>query len=128
MNLKKYDINPDFFHLFQFENEKDELKHNTQMIMFRFLSEIEKLAESEGMNRKDLALAIGVSPSFLTQLYRGTKTLNLETIAKFEMYFKVNFMINAKPLEKKAKVRKVSITKISKSVHKPKQSGIKKVA
>jgi ribosome-binding protein aMBF1 (putative translation factor) len=128
MSFNKYEINPEFSHLFQFENEKDELKHNTKIIMFRFLIEIEKLAEAEGMNRKDLALAIGVSPSFMTQLYRGTKTLNLETIAKFEMYFKVNFMINAKPLEKKAKVRKVRITKISKSVHKPKRSGIKKVA
>jgi ribosome-binding protein aMBF1 (putative translation factor) len=128
MSFNKYEINPEFSHLFQFENEKDELKHNTKIIMFRFLIEIEKLAEAEGMNRKDLALAIGVSPSFLTQLYRGAKTLNLETIAKFENLFKVNFMITAKPFEKKAKVRKVSIIKNSKPNYKLKQSGIKKVA
>ena len=128
MSFKKHNINPEFSHLFQFENEKDELKHNTKMIMFRFLSKVEKLAEKKEMSKKDIAFAIGVSPSFLTQLYRGNKILNLETIAKFEKLFNVNFMIIAKPIEKKAKVRNVRITKNSKSGHEIKRSGIKKVA
>jgi len=78
-------------------SSKDELEHNTKMLMYRFLSEIERLAEEKNLNRKELAALIGTSASYITQLFRGTKILNLETIAKFQKVFDVTFKVEAIP-------------------------------
>ena len=47
------------------------------------------------MTRKELAQKIGTSASFLTQLYRGSKLLNLTTIAKLEKALGITFTIKA---------------------------------
>lgn len=82
-------------HLKERLNEAD-LKHDSQIIMFRFLSEIERLGEERKIkSRKELAEIIGISGSYLTQLFRGTKPLNIETIAKFQKAFNIKFEIKA---------------------------------
>ena len=63
--------------------------------MYRFLSEVERISEEEGLNRKELAALIGTSPSYLTQLFRGNKIINLQTIAKFQKVFDLTFEIKA---------------------------------
>lgn len=78
----------------QLSTEK-ETKHLAQMLMYRFLSEIEKLMEERNLSKKELAEAIGVSPSYVTQLYRGTKPLNIETLAKIELALDFRFEIKA---------------------------------
>jgi len=72
---------------------KEDLEHDTKMVMYRFLSEIEKLTEEKGINRKELAKLIGTSASYITQLYRGNRVLNLETIAKFQKVFNITFEV-----------------------------------
>lgn len=76
-------------------DSKDDLEHDTKMIMYRFLSEVERISEEEGLNRKELAALIGISPSYLTQLFRGNKIINLQTIAKFQKVFDLTFEIKA---------------------------------
>jgi transcriptional regulator with XRE-family HTH domain len=76
-------------------DSKDELEHESKMIMYRFLSEIERISEENGLNRKDLATLIGTSASFLTQLFRGNKLINLPTLAKFQKVFDFTFEIKA---------------------------------
>jgi len=76
-------------------DSKDELEHDSKMIMYRFLSEIERISEENGLNRKDLAALIGTSASFLTQLFRGNKLINLPTLAKFQKVFDFTFEIKA---------------------------------
>ena len=75
------------------KNQKGDINHETRMIMYRFLSEIEYVIEEKGLKRKDIAKMIGTSPSYITQLYRGTKILNLETIAKFQQALDAKFKI-----------------------------------
>jgi len=75
-------------------NEND-IKHDTLMLMYRFLSEIEKLSDEKNLSRKDLARSIGTSASYITQLFRGNKIINLETIAKFQKVFDIKFEIKA---------------------------------
>ena len=58
-------------------------------------SEIERLSEEKNLNRKELASAIGTSASYITQLFRGNKIINLETIAKSQKLFDVKFEIKA---------------------------------
>jgi len=80
------------------KNMAAEVKHLTQMLMYRFLSEIEKITDERSITRKDLANRIGVSASYLTQLYRGVKPLNIETLAKIEIV--LDFRFDVKAIEK----------------------------
>ena len=73
----------------------NEVKHLSQMLMYRFLSEIEKITDERKIVRKELAKQIGVSASYLTQLYRGVKPLNIETLAKIELVLDFRFDIKA---------------------------------
>ncbi len=68
------------------------------MLMYRFLSEIEKITDERSISRKELANKIGVSASYLTQLYRGIKPLNIETLAKIEIA--LDFRFDVKAIEK----------------------------
>jgi transcriptional regulator with XRE-family HTH domain len=91
------EIRKAFLDLLSFKSLEEEIKHNAQMIMYRFLSEIEILSEEKKMTKKQLAEKIGTSASYITQLYRGNKPLNIETIAKFQKVFDITFDIKAKP-------------------------------
>ncbi len=76
--------------------ERDEdLAHETRMIMFRMLSEIERIMELRNVNKKELAQEIGTSPSYITQLFRGSKTINISTIAKIQDALDFKFKFDA---------------------------------
>jgi transcriptional regulator with XRE-family HTH domain len=91
----KEEIQKAFYYAFSSYDSKEDLEHDTKMLMYRFLSEVERLSEEKGLNRKELASLIGTSASYITQLFRGTKMMNLETIAKFQKVLEVNFEIKA---------------------------------
>lgn len=65
--------------------EKAELE--TYLLAQSFLSEIEKLSIDKKVTRKQLAIAIGVSASYLSQLYNGNRLPNLNVIVKLGLYF-----------------------------------------
>ncbi len=89
----KYRIEKGFEHLFEFNTEKEEIEHLTNVLSMAFLSNIEELMERSNMSRKQLAEKVGTSASYITQLFRGDKLLNLEMIAKFQKVFDVSFEI-----------------------------------
>jgi transcriptional regulator with XRE-family HTH domain len=92
----KYNVSEEFADIFSFRNEEEELEHEAYMIMFRFLSELEKLSSGDRPLRKnELAKKLGVSPSYITQLYNGSKLINLNTLAKIETAFDITFKIKA---------------------------------
>jgi len=74
---------------------KYDLDYEKRMVMYRILSEVERVADEKKLNRKDLAALIGTSPSYITQLFRGTKIINIETIAKFQKALDITFEISA---------------------------------
>jgi hypothetical protein len=93
---EKYNIAPEFENLFAFKNKEEELEHEAKMIMFRFLSELEKLNSDKPIKKKELAKAISTSASFITQLYQGDKLVNLLTLAKIQEAYNITFEIKAK--------------------------------
>jgi transcriptional regulator with XRE-family HTH domain len=96
----KYVISKEFENLFSFQDEKEELDHEARMLMFRFLSEIEKNnIGSKILKNKDLAKKLGVSPSYITQLLRGDKLMNLTMLAKIQKVFDITFEIRARENE-----------------------------
>jgi transcriptional regulator with XRE-family HTH domain len=92
---------------------KEDLEYNSRMIMFRFLSEVERVSEEKKINRKELAALIGTSPSYITQLFRGNKLINIETIAKFQNVFDFTFEIKAKPNKVEIAFNEMNVEKIS---------------
>lgn len=61
------------------------------MLSYIFLSEAQKVLDRKGWTQKRLAEEIGTSASYLTQLLRGDKLLNLKTIAKIETALHIQF-------------------------------------
>jgi len=96
----KYTISKEFETLFTFQDEKEELDHEAQMIMFRFLSEIEEYqATGKNLKKNELASKLGVSASYITQLFKGDKLLNFTMLAKIQKAFHITFEIKARKNE-----------------------------
>ena len=74
-------------------SKKQEIEHRTQMISYRILSEIEKVLERRGLTKKELAQKIGTSASYITQLYRGNKLVNMHFMGKCEEALGISFEI-----------------------------------
>jgi transcriptional regulator with XRE-family HTH domain len=92
----KYNIAPEFENLFSFKSKKEEIEHEAKMIMFRFLSELEKINSEKPVKKKELAQALKTSASYITQLYQGDKLINLLTLAKVQEAYNITFDIKAK--------------------------------
>lgn len=92
---EKYNINPEFEDIFSFSSEKEELEHEAKMIMFRLLSNFEKILD-QPIQKKEIAEAINTSPSYITQLFKGDKLINMITLAKLQKAFDFTFEIEAK--------------------------------
>lgn len=84
--------------ILSFKGEDEELEHEKQMLMYAFLSEIEKFQNIQAINRKTLAGLIKTSSSFITQIFRGNKPLNFETLAKIQKALNIKFYIQARPV------------------------------
>lgn len=83
--------------LLAFKDENQEIDHDAQILMFKFLSEIEKLQTIRKITRKKLAEDVNLSSSYLTQLYRGNKPLNFNTIARIQKALNISFKVEAIP-------------------------------
>lgn len=81
-----------------FENT-DKLELETSLLALSFLSEIERLMSESGISQKEFAKNIGVSASYITQLFRGHKTPNLEVLTKMSLFFDKVFKVKAVDIE-----------------------------
>lgn len=87
--------NPEFDDLFNYSNQTDEDKHEARVLMYRFLSEIERIEGQKRGLKKKLADGIHRSTSYITQLFNGDKIINLLTLAKFQRILNIKFKIVA---------------------------------
>ncbi len=74
-------------------DEQDEAAAHS--IAFNFLSEVETLMDEQGLTRRALAEAVGTSPSYITQLFRGDRILNLLMAARMQRVLGVLFKVKA---------------------------------
>ncbi len=89
------EIRREFDKLFD-QSPEEQIEHRAQLLSAIFLSEVEKELDRMGWTRKRLAKEIGTSASYLTQLFRGDRLLNLKTVAKIEQVLQITFEIRAK--------------------------------
>ena len=92
---EKYVVAKGFESLFDF-SEKDQNELDALWIAAQFLSIIKDEMSLQKITRKELALRIGTSASWLTQVFRGDKLPNLETIANLQNALKIEFAIRQK--------------------------------
>jgi len=82
-----------------YESEPVSGRDRAEMLSFRFISEIDRLMERDDISKKELALRLGTSASYITQLFRGDKLLNMEILARTELVFGVRFCIEAQKVQ-----------------------------
>ena len=78
-------------------SKEEELEMDAQMLMFAYISEVNKYLEKNKVTQKTLAAKIKTSSSYLTQVFRGDKPLNFVTIAKIEKALGIKFTVKARP-------------------------------
>ena len=108
MNMKSLDndykeLNEEFNKVFTYENDDEKIEADAYILMAKFLSEVQEEADKQGINRKQLAAKIGTSASYLTQLFRGHKLLNLITAAKLQNALGIQFDISRDSTHKQLK-------------------------
>lgn len=83
---------------FSFLNEDKSLDYeiDAKIIASKFLSEIQDIAECKNINRKKLSEMIGTSQSYVTQLFRGNRLLNLITLVKIKKALDLEIEIKVK--------------------------------
>jgi plasmid maintenance system antidote protein VapI len=92
----KYKISNEFESVFKFDNKEDEIDHEAKILMFKFLATLENLQTFKGLKKKDLAVLLGTSASYITQIYKGDKIINLLTLARLQEVFDVTFDVTIK--------------------------------
>ncbi len=100
MNMKSskgHKVSDKWHDILNFSTSEEATAHEAQMLMFRFISEIEKYQELQNCSRKALSQKIKTSPSYITQVFRGDKPLNFETLAKIQSALNITFHIHAYP-------------------------------
>jgi len=90
-------LKSEFNRVLQFEDDTDRVEHDSKILMFKFLSLIETEMENKGMNKKNLAHLLETSPSYVTQLFRGNKTINLYKLAQLQLLFNIEFDVQIVP-------------------------------
>jgi ribosome-binding protein aMBF1 (putative translation factor) len=92
--IKDYgDVQKAFDEVVEFSNVDDKIELESKMLMAQFLAIIQEEADRRQLKRKELAEMIGTSASYITQLFRGHKLMNLVTIAKFQSALGLKFEI-----------------------------------
>jgi transcriptional regulator with XRE-family HTH domain len=123
-NSAHEEIETAFKTILSFDNEQDQLELEAKIIMAKFLEKIQEIAAQKGLKKKDLAQKIGTSASYITQLYRGHKLLNLMTLAKLQRALDIEFDIAIKGFEQlKNPVNEENIVVYSKTRYASDRSG-----
>lgn len=74
-------------------SQKDKFDNDAKVLMFRFLEIIDEERSQRSWSRKELAESIGVSASFMSQLYNGDKLINFTQLAKLQDALGLSFKV-----------------------------------
>lgn len=91
----KYKIANEFESLFTFENKNEEIEHEKTILSLKFLNEIQTFIDAESLTKKDIAQKLETSASYITQLFKGDRLVNMEILAKFQDCLNFTFDIKA---------------------------------
>lgn len=81
-----------------------DLEFERDMISFRFLSIIDEIMEDQNISKSELAEMIGTSASYITQLFRGSKLVNVTLLAKLQEALGFKFEVSNSSAKEKQTV------------------------
>lgn len=81
---------------FNQQTEAEKQENRASLLSLIFMSWIDNEMEKQNMSKKELALKVGTSASYITQLFRGDKKPNWNILAKMEDALGIEFSINIK--------------------------------
>lgn len=99
---KKYTIAHGFEKMFEMKDGREEHLHDAKIIQMKILIALED-SFTTPISKKELAVKLNTSPSYITQLYRGDKLMNLEMLSRIQVAFGLEFDFILKKLIKKRK-------------------------
>lgn len=73
--------------------KKDRIELDRDILSAKFLSEIQFFLDENKITRKNFANKVGVSQSFISQLFTGEKVVSMEFLAKTQQAYKIKFNI-----------------------------------
>ena len=80
-----------FLSMLENDNQEEKIDKETLHLHFTFLSEIEKIIKDRKISKKELAEKVNTSASYITQLFRGDKIVNLEMLTKIKMILEIDY-------------------------------------
>jgi len=80
--------------LLAFDDENERIEHEADMISMKIAVTISDYLEEKGISKKDLAAMLGTSPSYITQILRGDKHVNMTFLAKISRALGLSFDIS----------------------------------
>ncbi|SIT11698.1 helix-turn-helix domain-containing protein [Belliella pelovolcani] len=96
MNLKTNQIQSAFQDLFNTSSKEEELAFKEQVLVMKFLGEIDEVMAERDLKKKDLAAKVGTSASYITQIFRGNRIPNHQIIIKMADALEIDFVITTK--------------------------------
>ncbi len=78
----------------KFNSDEEKLQFEAEMLHLNTMKMVEKLMQEKKMNKKELAVELQTSPSFITQLFTADKLINYKILAKLQRIFNVNFSVD----------------------------------
>lgn len=75
-------------------SESDHFEVEKSLLSARFISEIQKHLDEMTYKKRDLARLLGVSPSYITQVFRGEKAVNMDFLTKVQIKLGLNFYVS----------------------------------
>lgn len=92
-NLNKQDTRTFFGELFETRSKEEILLSKAMMIHYKVMQLVEKAMDKKGWNKKILSEKLGVSQSYLTQLFLGNKIVNVQMLANLQDTLEIKFII-----------------------------------
>lgn len=76
-----------------------------------FTEELLALMEAQNVTRAELARRVGVSPAYITKVFRGTVNLTLETMSRLALAVGASVRLHVAPTNQRTSWQDVTITK-----------------
>jgi len=74
-------------------NEATKIDIEKHLVHASFMMKLEDLQKEKGLNKSQLAKKLGFTRSFMSQLFAGTRFINIEHLAKIQRYLDTNVKI-----------------------------------
>ncbi|QEC52156.1 helix-turn-helix protein [Anseongella ginsenosidimutans] len=71
--------------------DKNRNSLDESLVSLRIMKEIDKILDSKNLSNRELAIELGYSESYISQLMTGVKNVNVSFISKFEKAFAAKF-------------------------------------